>query len=202
MRTFSIAEFIQGLAEIPERDFTLDRVHRFVTDHPIEPHSLEPYLIFRTSYYTRNLLQRTNLYEILAICWEVGQQSRIHNHRGQNCWMAVPIGRLLVQNYRLISGTGETGPCELAESSRNWMDLAHPGRVDPLEPIHYVANPPELAQRAVSIHIYSHPYDSCQVYFLEQRRSLEVPLHYTSKFGVLEKEGQGSGSHGSGSYNR
>ena len=108
--------------------------------------------------------------------------------------MAVPIGRLLVQNYRLISGTGETGPCELAESSRYWMDVAHPGRVDPLEPIHSVADPSELAQRAVSIHIYSHPYDSCQVYFLEQKRSLEVPLHYASKFGVLGEKEKGAES--------
>ena len=57
-----------GAGRNPERDFTLDRVHGFVTDHTIEPHSLEPYLIFRTSHYTRNLLERTNLYEILAIC--------------------------------------------------------------------------------------------------------------------------------------
>jgi hypothetical protein len=102
--------------------------------------------------------------------------------------MAVPVGRLLVQNFRLVSGTGETGFCELTESSSYWMDAAHPGRVDPLEPIHYVANPPELAQRAVSIHIYSRPYDACQVYLLEQNRSLEVPLHYTSRYGVLEHE--------------
>jgi cysteine dioxygenase len=192
LQTLSISEFIHRLAGIPESDFTLDLVHEFVRAHPIEPDSLEPYLIFRTSHYTRNLLEKTKLYEVLAICWDVGQRSQIHNHRGQNCWMAVPIGKLLVQNYRLVSGTGETGPCELAESSCYWMDAARPGRVDPSEPIHFVANPPELAQRAVSIHIYSHPYDSCQVYFPEQQRSLEVPLHYTSKFGVLEAEEQGS----------
>jgi hypothetical protein len=27
----------------------------------------------------------------------VGQVSRIHNHREQNCWMVTPIGRLRVQ---------------------------------------------------------------------------------------------------------
>jgi hypothetical protein len=36
----------------------------------------------------------------MTICWEIGQASRIHNHRDQNCWMSAPIGRLKVQNFR------------------------------------------------------------------------------------------------------
>ncbi len=37
----------------------------------------------------------------MTVCWEIGQHSRVHNHRDQNCWMSVPIGRLRVQNYRV-----------------------------------------------------------------------------------------------------
>jgi len=188
VQAYPISEFIRRLATLSPSDFTLNRVRDFLTEHPVDPESLKPYMIFRSSHYTRNLVERTDLYEVLTICWEAGQKSHIHNHRGQNCWMAVPVGKLLVQNYRLVSGTGETGPCELAPSSRYWMDPAHPGQVDPLEPIHSVANPAEFAQSAVSIHVYSHPYDSCQIYFPEQKRSLEIPLRYSSKYGVLERE--------------
>ena len=56
-----------------------------------------PYLIWDGSALTRNLIDKTPLYELIAICWEVGQISSVHNHRDQNCWMAVPMGRLLVQ---------------------------------------------------------------------------------------------------------
>jgi len=89
------------------------------------------------------------------------------------------------------------GHYELAESDRYGMDPANPGRVEPEEPIHYVANPPELneqvenserGRRAVSIHIYSYPYSSCMVYSLEQKKAIEIPLHYTSEYGVLEPE--------------
>jgi len=76
----------------------------------------------------------------------------------------------------------------LAESDRYWMEAANPGRVEPEEPIHYVANPPELKQQAVSIQIYSYPYSSCVVYSLEQKKAIEIPLHYTSEYGVLELE--------------
>ena len=71
--------------------------------------------------------------------------------------MAVPLGKLLVQNYRVVGGQDGTEHCELAESSRYWMDPSNPGKVEPEEPIHSVANPAELNQRAVSIHVYSFP---------------------------------------------
>ncbi len=187
---YSVAEFLQGLAQLSPRAFTLDAVHEFLKAHPLDPASLKPYLFFRATHYTRNLMDRRELYEVLAICWEPGQKSHIHNHRGQNCWMAVPIGRLLVQNYRVAGGQDGTEFCQLAESGRYWMDPSNPGRVEPEEPIHYVSNPAGLGQPAVSVHIYSRPYDSCTVYFPEQNRSLDVPLHYSSKFGVVVPEEQ------------
>jgi len=185
---YPISEFVESLALLPQTEFTLEGVHRFLKTHPVQPESLTPYLFFRSSHYTRNLIAKTEHYELLAICWDVGQISQIHNHRGQNCWMAVPIGKLLVQNYRVTAGTSDGGYCELAESNCYWMDPTHPGRVEPEEPIHSVANPPYLGQRSVSIHLYSYPYDSCMVYLLEQKRCLEVPLHYSSEYGVLAKE--------------
>ena len=184
----SIQEFIRELRSLSRPQFTLEGVHEFLKKHPIDPGSLEKYLFFRKSHYTRNLIDESDLYEVLSICWEAGQKSQIHNHRGQNCWMAVPTGMLLVQNYRIVGGIDGTEHCELAESTRYWMDPSNPGKVEPQEPIHSVANPPELNQRAVSIHVYSFPYDACTVYFPGQKRSLEVPLHYSSKYGVLEPE--------------
>jgi len=184
----TISDFVEELRKLGKAGFTLEGVHQFLKDHPIEPESLRPFLFFRTSHYTRNLIDKTELYEVIAICWEVGQKSQIHNHKGQNCWMAVPMGKLLVQNYKVVAGNPDGGHCELAESDRYWMDPASPGRVEPEEPIHYVANPLELKQRAVSIHIYSYPYSSCMVYSLEQKKALEIPLHYTSEYGVLEPE--------------
>lgn len=184
----TISDFAEELRKLTRPRFTLDGVHQFLKDHPIEPESLRPFLFFRTSHCTRNLIDKNELYEVIAICWEIGQKSQIHNHKGQNCWMAVPMGKLLVQNYRVVAGNPNGGHCELAPSERYWMDRANPGRVEPEEPIHYVANPTELNQKAVSIHIYSYPFSSCMVYSLEQKKAMEIPLHYTSEYGVLEPE--------------
>ena len=52
---------------------------------PVAPDSLAPYLHWGAQHYTRNLVDKTSLYELIAICWEVGQFSSVHNHQGQNC---------------------------------------------------------------------------------------------------------------------
>ena len=102
-RRVSIDDFIGGLRQLHEPDFTgVQGTLAYLRANPVDPESLQRYLFWDAQHYTRNLIDKTELYELLAICWEVGQRSSIHNHKGQNCWMAAPIGRLAVQNYRLL----------------------------------------------------------------------------------------------------
>ncbi len=100
----SIEDFVAGLRKFSERDFRgTEHILQFLEQTPVAPRSLERYLTWDRQHYTRNLIDKTPLYELMAICWDVGQVSSVHNHRDQNCWMAVPIGRLLVENYRVIA---------------------------------------------------------------------------------------------------
>jgi len=100
-------------------------------------------------------------------------------------WMGVPIGRLEVRNYRLVEQDPAARTCRLAPSVRYVMDPEHPAAVDPAEPIHSVHNLPEFGGRAVSVHIYSLPFNTCEVYLPEKGRYLDMPLVYTSRLGVL-----------------
>jgi len=151
----------------------------------LDPRSLGPYLFFRRSHYTRNLIFRNDLFEVVAIGWEPAQASAIHNHRGQECWMGVPIGRLEVRNYRLLDKDETARTCRLEASDRYEMDPLHPAAVDPAEPIHSVHNLPQYGGRALSIHVYSRPFDSCEIYQPEQGCYYDVSLGYTTRFGVL-----------------
>ena len=69
------------------------------------------------------------------------------------------------------------------------MNPAHPCAVDPLEPVHRVLNPREFNQRAVSLHVYSRPFDTCVVYSPEQGTCGEIQLHYTTEFGKPKQKG-------------
>jgi len=54
-----------------------------------------------------------------------------------------------------------------------------------MEPVHEVMNLREFHQRAVSIHIYSKPFNTCEVYYRDKGAYLDVPLFFTSEYGKL-----------------
>jgi len=155
----------------------------FLQKTPVEANSLSPYLTWDRQHYTRNLIDGTPLYELMAICWEVGQASSVHNHRDQNCWMAVPIGRLQVENFHLVHQDLTAGRSHLQPLNTVEMNIAEPCAVDPADPVHRVVNPREFNQRAVSLHVYSRPFDTCVVYSPEQGTCGEIQLHFNTEYG-------------------
>lgn len=183
-KQLSIQEFVAELRKIPETAFRqTETVLQFLTNTPVAPDTLEPYLCWDRQHYTRNLIDKTPFYELIAICWDIGQASSVHNHKDQNCWMAVPVGRLQVENYHLISQDLENGTCQLSLAETIEMNPTHPCAVDPNDPVHGVGNPRAFNQRAVSLHVYSQPFDSCVVYSPEQGTCGEIKLHYTTEYG-------------------
>ena len=181
----SIDDWVTGLAAIPEKDFNLRTVQDYVIQHPVRSESLDSYIFFSKGSYTRNLIFKNDLFECMTLCWEVGQHSRIHNHRDQNCWMSAPIGRLHIRNYRVEKRDPATGYCKITPTDIYQLDGTHPTFVNPMEPIHEVMNLAEFDQRAVSIHIYSKPFDNCEVYYRDENKYADVPLFFTSEYGKL-----------------
>ena len=184
VKTVSIQTLVEGLRQLPDAAFgPVEPVRRFLQDTPVDAESLAPYLNWDRQHYTRNLIDRTRLYELMAICWEVGQASSVHNHRDQNCWMAVPLGRLLVENFHLVDQDLQAGRSRLERTNTVEMNIAQPCAVDPADPVHRVVNPREFNARAVSLHVYSKPFDTCVVYSPEQGTCGEIQLHFQTEYG-------------------
>jgi cysteine dioxygenase len=182
----SVQQFIAGLRQLTENDFSgVQGTLTYLQKSPLDAESLQPYLFWNTQHYTRNLVDKTELYELLAICWEVGQGSSVHNHKGQNCWMAAPMGRLAVQNYRVLAEDVAGHRCNIVPTDVVHITPTHPVAVDPEHPVHDVRNLREWNQRAVSLHVYSRPFKSCVVYSAEQGTCGEIALNYTSMYGKL-----------------
>jgi cysteine dioxygenase len=183
-KTVSVQKLVEGLRDLPEAAFDqVEPVLRLLEERPVDMDSLLPYLVWDGQHYTRNLIDRTALYELMAICWEVGQASSVHNHRDQNCWMAVPVGRLFVENFHLVQQDLQSGHCQLERTNSVEINISRPCAVDPADPVHRVVNPRELNQRAVSLHVYSRPFDTCVVYSPEQGTCGEIRLHFNSEYG-------------------
>ncbi len=182
----TIQDFAERLSAIPEKEFGRERVLDFLRKNRVDTKSLGPYLYFSKEHYTRNLIHRTKMFELIAICWESGQASAIHNHCDQNCWMAVPYGKVQVLNFKVIRRDTATGYCELEPSTHFFIEPDSPQEVDPAEPIHQVVNPTSLGSRAVTLHVYSRPYDTCEVYNLKAKRAEVIRLVNTTEFGKLK----------------
>src|SRR5438105_9170449 len=99
----SIQDFVAGLRKFSEPAFRqTPELLSFLTSTPVAPDTLVRYLAWDRQHYTRNLIDKTPLYELVAICWEVGQASSVHNHRDQNCGRWAPASS--------NSGRGDCAP--------------------------------------------------------------------------------------------
>jgi len=186
VKPLSINQFVAELCAIPETDFKNGVMYDFLQQHTVEQSSLEPYLFFTKKFYTRNLIFKNELFELMTLCWEVGQESRIHNHSEQNCWMTVPRGKLLIQNFKELESNCAENFCRIAPSTAIVINHDFPAaEVDQEEPIHQVCNLERFSERAVSLHIYSKPYDKCLVYTPRKDHVQEVSLFYSSIQGQL-----------------
>jgi len=180
----SIDELVRALQAVPASAFdTTEEILSVLSEMPVAEESLAPFLSWSRQHYTRNLIDKRDLYELVAVCWEVGQSSSVHNHRDQNCWMAAPVGRLLVENFRVEFQDLDAGKCRLLASNTVELTAANPCAVDPREPVHRVVNPREQEQRAVTLHVYSRPFDTCMVYSPELGTCGDIRLHYNTVFG-------------------
>lgn len=115
------------------------------------------YVHYCPDAYTRNLVHRDETFDLIVLCWDAGQASPIHNHAGQRCWMAVLEGEIRETYYEAPTGAGPL----VGGSSKAYR----PGRVAYITDdiaLHVIESP--SGRRAVSLHLYSLPYDECNVY--------------------------------------
>lgn len=181
----SVDKLIEGLRSIPEQDFTLGNIYEFLGNNPVDASTVEPYAFWSEKFYTRNLIHKEPHFEVMALCWEKGQASRVHDHADQNCWMSVISGTLHGQNYAIEEMDWESGRCKLAETTSFNLSDCVTAKVELEEPIHQILNLPHFDARAISLHVYSRPIERCNAFCLKTDTFKEVELQYTSVKGRL-----------------
>lgn len=185
MKTVKIQKLIEGLKEIPDAEFVCDNVYEFLAENPVDVDSIAKYFHWSEKFYTRNLIYRDERFELMALCWERNQVSKIHNHANQMCWMTVPVGKLRGQNFRALEIDSSKNYCKLTETDIFDLSDCLAAKVELEEPIHQILNLPEFESRAVSLHIYSKPFEKCLAYCRETDTFEQVKLSYTSIGGKL-----------------
>lgn len=122
----------------------------------LDPEEFREYEFWDPDQYTRNSIMQSGSYELLLMCWESGQNTPIHNHGGEECWIYMLSGQLHEEIYT----RDEKGRFHLSQTMSN-----DPGSISYMNDglgWHRIQN--KRTTRAVSLHLYSKPITSCQVY--------------------------------------
>lgn len=172
----SVNELIGQLDDFAEQRFPVQEIDHFMRGRILSEEELAPYTFFEPDYYTRNLIHKSTSFELIAICWQPGQDSPVHGHEGEKCWSRVETGRLRFTSYSKVP----------SENSLNFevisVNMGGPGYLDGPADIHKVENPSDTT--AISLHLYSYPFEACDIYDVENNLTSRKKLSYYSQYGT------------------
>ena len=188
-------EFVRGIEEMSRGVITKQKIYDYLVTYEIRAEELELYKQWLPDRHTRNKIFRNDMIEVMLICWPIGAITPLHTHNGQLGWMTMLEGRLVVENYRKLRcnaaeneqvvGMDCLAGATQIEMEKLDTELAVPGgplnTVDKTQTIHRIINRPEWNERAVSMHVYSRPIDSCVVFDIEAQRCFRRDLKYDNE---------------------
>ena len=140
---------------------------------------LKDYAFWDKNHYTRNCIKRNNDYELLLLCWEKGQETPIHSHNGEECWVHLASGKLYEQIFQKDE---KHQPYPVDEQKMKNSGLSY---MNDEMGYHKLTN---LADgRSMTLHLYVQPIDQCYIYNEEKQKFILRELDYYSHQGRLNQ---------------
>lgn len=180
-KTPRLDRLVTALHDAFERGPRGAEITRLLGDYARGEDDWRAFALFSDVGYTRNLVVREERFELMLLCWSEGQESPIHNHEGQDCWMAVMEGRMEEQRFAMPV-PGASGPLPPRESLR--FESGQVAFIRDEMGLHLVR---PAGGAGVTMHLYSAPYDECDCYCPETGRVTRKRLaHHSIRGRVLE----------------
>jgi cysteine dioxygenase len=165
--SLSLSEFLSNLETSTTAEYVVNMRKVKLTDQ-----ELEEFATFSKEGYTRHCFVNNERYEVLLLCWEKDQQTPIHSHGGQECWVKVLRGQIEEVHYKKV----KEGLCkETKRSIREPEDISYMNDKIGLHTLGSVGH-----QRAISLHLYAAPIESCDIYDDQGRLLEEKEMAYDS----------------------
>ena len=146
-----LIEWLDGLDRRPG----LSELDTRLSNLEVNMEAIEECIGYSEDGYQRNVIKKTEHYELVAICWTSGQETPIHDHVGSDCAFLILSGVSTETVYE-TNEEGLTSPV----SSRRY----EPGEVCAAdEPdIHRVSN--EEKTKLINLHVYTPPLSGFNIY--------------------------------------
>jgi len=125
----------------------------------LDPEELRPHLGFKPNTYTRHRVFRSELCEMLVLCWLPGHRTAIHDHNGSYGAIRICEGAMEEEIFAR-NEAGEVVPAETY--ARDAGEVTGTDVPD----IHRIGNAESNAERMITIHVYAPPLRVINTYQL------------------------------------
>jgi cysteine dioxygenase len=137
----------------------------------------ESYMHFSNNCYTRNCIVKTDRYELILICWEKDQDTPIHSHGNQECWVFHVQGKIKEIRYEKDKN-GIPYPIENSVLNENGIAFMN----DDMG-FHILKNISD--GQSASLHFYVKSIEECLVYNESKKMFENKTLKFDSIGGKL-----------------
>lgn len=202
----NLAELTEELSKVFSSDkVNVDYVKALLASYKSNPADWKQYAKFDQYRYTRNLVDTGNgKYNLIALCWGEGQGSSIHDHSDAHCFVKVLDGELKETMYAWPTRDSiDENESSTPESTRiandelqklTEMDVHSYSKdgvtyINDSMGLHRVENPSHC-NPAVSLHLYSPPFEFCRTFDQRTGKSQKVRMTFWSKFGQRTPAGE------------
>lgn len=197
----NLEELIAELHKVFASDrVNVDYVKALMTGYKSNPKDWKKFAIFDDFRYTRNLVDNGNgKFNLIALCWGEGQGSSIHDHMNSHCFMKILDGELRETQYawpesfkkgeKMHIQEEEEGLAPMKEIHQEVYKKEMVAYICDSIGLHRVENPSHT-DKAVSLHLYSPPFDECHTFDERTGHERTVQITFWSKYGERSPFGQ------------
>lgn len=129
-----------------------------------------PYAFWKEDGYSRNCIERTKDYELILLCWNPGDETPVHGHDGQDCWVYLVDGEITETRFQADK---EDNLTKIGEQTLKGNKLTY--MRDEMG-YHLIKN--NSQKRAITLHIYALPIEECEVYNEKKETFINKEMEY------------------------
>jgi len=170
---------IEGLLDDLERCRSKADYARLIKHIDLPANELTPYAYWSKNSYTRNCIDRTDDYELLLLCWDIGQLTPIHCHNQQECWVYIAQGEIEETRYKWNGTTPK--PVVTSDGIAQKGSLSYMNDDMGFHTIENIGK-----ERAMSVHLYVNAITECTIWDDTQNQFIKkIQSYHTERGEVL-----------------
>lgn len=163
------SETIQKLLQLLSQSSTED-YNVILNTFNFESVDFSPFESWSHKSYTRNCVFRDSNFELILLCWEQGQETAIHGHDGEDCWVYLLEGEMEEVYFTMDENQylREVGSRKIDPNQLTFMN-------DKIG-FHKLKNSCEGT--SMSLHLYAKPIENCVSFDEATQSFIEKKLSY------------------------